>query len=157
MNPSIHRATLDDLDAASRLFNAYRQFYGQRSDAPAARAFLQERIERQQSMILLALDDNGEAIGFVQMYPMFSSVRMAPVWVLNDLYVDQSVRRTGVGLLLLDAAATAARAGGAVRIVLETAVENGPARALYRIADWEEEATQWYALDLLPLEEPSNR
>ncbi|TBR12720.1 MAG: GNAT family N-acetyltransferase, partial [Lysobacter sp.] len=31
MNPSIHRATLDDLDAASRLFNAYRQFYGQRS------------------------------------------------------------------------------------------------------------------------------
>ena len=68
---------------------------------------------------------------------------------LNDLYVDANARRNGVGRRLLDAAAVAARAAGGHRIVLETAVENVAARALYRDAGWDEESTQWYALDLV--------
>ncbi|MDP9281971.1 MAG: GNAT family N-acetyltransferase, partial [Chloroflexota bacterium] len=40
----IRRATTTDLDAAAPLFDAYRQFYGQRSDVAAARAFLEERL-----------------------------------------------------------------------------------------------------------------
>lgn len=147
MDLRIARATADDLDDAARLFDAYRQFYGCRSDRDAARDFLRDRLEQHQSMVLLARYD-GRAVGFTQLYPMFSSVRMAPIWVLNDLYVDTDARRLGVGRRLLDAAAITARAAGAVRIVLETAQENFAARALYRDAGWDEESTQWYALDL---------
>lgn len=143
----IRTATPDDLDDAARLFDAYRQFYGQPTDPAAGRAFLAERMAQRESMLLLAWQD-GRAVGFAQLYPMFSSVRMAPVFVLNDLYVDANARRAGVGRQLLDAAAVAARAAGARRIVLETAVENRAARALYRDAGWDEESTQWYALDL---------
>jgi ribosomal protein S18 acetylase RimI-like enzyme len=143
----IRTATPDDLDDAARLFDAYRQFYGQPTDPAAGRAFLAERMAQRESVLLLAWQD-GRAVGFAQLYPMFSSVRMAPVFVLNDLYVDANARRAGVGRQLLDAAAVAARAAGARRIVLETVVENRVARALYRDAGWDEESTQWYALDL---------
>lgn len=154
MDLQIRAATVDDLDAAARLFDAYRQFYGQASDRGAARAFLADRIARHQSMILLAWQGD-DAVGFTQLYPMFSSVRMAPIWVLNDLYVDAGARRLGVARRLLDAAAATARAAGALRVVLETARENLPARALYRDAGWDEEATQWYALELGPARAPA--
>ncbi|WP_462115792.1 N-acetyltransferase family protein [Lysobacter xanthus] len=154
MDLRIRPATADDLPDAARLFDAYRQFYGQPSDRPAAHDFLAARLAARQSMILLArLGD--EAVGFTQLYPMFSSVRMAPIWVLNDLYVDAGARRLGVARRLLDAAAVSARAAGAVRIMLETAQENFPARALYRDAGWEEESTQWYALDLVQARVPA--
>ena len=154
MDLRIRTATPDDLDATARLFDAYRQFYGQPSDRAAARAFLAERMEYRQSLVLLALHGD-EAVGFAQLYPMFSSVRMASVWVLNDLYVDADARRLGVGRRLLEAAAVAAKAAGAVRVTLETARENLPARALYRDAGWEEESTQWYSLDLAELRLPA--
>lgn len=144
----IRAATPDDLDEAARLFDAYRQFYGRPTDRAAGRAFLAERMAQRESMLLLAWRAT-RAIGFAQLYPMFSSVRMAPVFVLNDLYVDAGARRGGVGRFLLDAAAAAARAAGGHRIVLETAVENLAARALYRNAGWDEESTQWYGLDLV--------
>ncbi|MGY3263981.1 GNAT family N-acetyltransferase [Lysobacter sp. HA35] len=147
MDARICTATSDDLDAAAALFDAYRRFYGQTGDVAAARAFLSERMSRSESTVLLAWRGS-DAVGFVQIYPLFSSVRMKPVRVLNDLYVDASARRLGVARALLDAAAQAARDAGAARIVLETAQDNDAARALYRAAGWQEESTQWYALDL---------
>ena len=147
MTLAIRRATPADLDAVAQLFDAYRRFYDQPGDLPRARAFLAERMQAEDSVVLLAERD-GHAVGFTQLYPMFSSVRMARMWVLNDLYVDARARRGGVARGLLDAAADFARTDGAVRIVLETTVDNAAARALYRDAGWREEASQWYALPL---------
>lgn len=144
---NIRRATLADLDAAARLFDAYRVFYAQPSDPARARDFLRERLQRDESVLLLAERD-GTAVGFTQLYPMFSSVRAARVWVLNDLYVDPSARRLGAARALLDAAADFAREDGAVGISLETSRDNAPARALYRAAGWSEDASQWYSLAL---------
>lgn len=147
MSLAVRRADEADLDRIAVLFDAYRGFYGQPSDVAGARAFLGERMRRGESILLVAV--RGEApVGFVQLYPLFSSVRMRRVLLLNDLYVDAAERRAGVGRRLLDAAAAAARAIGAARITLETGIDNAPARALYRSAGWAEEATQWYALDL---------
>ncbi len=147
MDIRIRRAEPDDLHELARLFDAYRQFYDQPSDVPAAREFLRDRMEARQSLVIVA-EGGDSLLGFAQLYPMFSSVRMSSIWVLNDLYVAADARRAGVGQLLLTASAAAARAAGATRVVLETARENLGARALYDAAGWEEESTIWYALDL---------
>ena len=150
MDLRIRAATTDDLDRVVPLFDAYRQFYGQLPDPRGARDFLFERIERRESVVVIV--ERGEAVlGFAQLYPMFSSVRMAAIWVLNDLYVAADERRNGIGTLLLEAASAGGGAGGAARLVLETGRDNAAARALYRSAGWNEEDTQWYALDLCDL------
>jgi len=141
----IRRATLDDLDLVAPLFDGYRRYYGQASDLPRAKAFLRERLERNESTILLAMRD-GQAAGFTQLYPMFSSVRTARLWILNDLFVAENARRSGVARALLDAAAAFAREQGAAGLMLETMRDNAPARALYRAAGWHEDDTQWYSL-----------
>lgn len=147
MNATIKRATVGDLDAVAPLFDAYRGFYGQASDLPRARDWLQARMQAGESVVLLA-QAQGKTLGFVQLYPMFSSVGTARTWVLNDLYVDAAARRGGVARALLDAAADFARDDGARSIVLETTRDNAPARALYRNAGWNEDQTQWYSLNL---------
>jgi ribosomal protein S18 acetylase RimI-like enzyme len=144
---AIRRATISDLDTAAPLFDAYRRFYSQPGDLPRAREFLRERLERDESTILLAHLD-GAVVGFTQLYPLFSSVRTARLWILNDLFVDEGARRKGVANALLDAAAQFARDNSAAALMLETARDNAPARALYRAAGWEEETTQWYSLSL---------
>jgi ribosomal protein S18 acetylase RimI-like enzyme len=149
MAVTIRRATTDDLDAIALLFDAYRRFYAQPGDLQRARDFLHERLQRGESAILLAEFD-GRAAGFTQLYPMFSSVRTARIWVLNDLYIDESARRHGAGKALLDAAAQFAKEQGAAGLVLETTRDNDAARALYRAAGWREDATQWYSLSFAP-------
>ena len=147
MDIRIRQALPDDLHEAARLFDSYRQFYGQPSDVGAGREFLRERMDSQQSMLIVVEGDEA-LVGFAQLYPMFSSVRMTSIWILNDLYVVPEARRHGVGRLLLEASAAAARGAGATRLVLETARDNFAARALYRAAGWNEDETQWYSLDL---------
>jgi len=141
----IRRATLEDLDLVAPLFDGYRRFYGQAADIPRAKAFLRERLERNESTILLAMRD-GQAAGFTQLYPLFSSVRTARLWLLNDLFVAEHARRGGVARALLDAAVAFAREQGAAGVMLETMRDNTPARALYRAAGWHEDDTQWYSV-----------
>jgi GNAT superfamily N-acetyltransferase len=132
---TIRQAVLADLDAVVTLFDGYRQFYDQVSDLVAARNFLQARFEHGQSVVLLA-ESQGQAVGFTQLYPSFSSVSMARVFVLNDLFVAPTARRLGVGEALLTAAADHARQLGAVRLSLNTDVQNLPAQALYESMGW---------------------
>ncbi|NUS37467.1 MAG: GNAT family N-acetyltransferase [Lysobacter sp.] len=139
------RAVLADLPALAPLFDAYRRFYSQPGDVARAEGFLRERLQRDESVVLLAERD-GAAVGFTQLYPMFSSVRTARLWILNDLFVAEEARRGGVARALLDAAASFAKDDGARGVMLETSRDNAPARALYRAAGWNEDASQWYSL-----------
>ena len=149
MSDSIRRAGASDIEAIAPLFDAYRQFYSQPADLSRARDFLQRRMAHRESVLWVAERD-GVVVGFAHLFPMFSSVRTARIWVLNDLYVAAHARRGGVARSLLDQAARFAREDGAARIVLETACDNTAARALYRAAGWLEEDSQWYALSLGP-------
>lgn len=127
----IVRATLGDLPALVPLFDAYRVFYRQPSDAGRARAFLGERLERGESVVYLARDGGGAALGFTQLYPCFSSVSASRFWILNDLYVEARARRLGVARALVEAANAHAITTGAARVTLTTARDNTPAQALY--------------------------
>jgi GNAT superfamily N-acetyltransferase len=111
----IRQAGVEEVALAAPLFDAYRQFYGQRRDLSGAATFLTERLSRGESVLFLALD--GEVpTGFVHLYPSFSSVRMRPIWILNDLFVAETARRRGVARQLMDAARKVALSTGASRV-----------------------------------------
>jgi len=149
MSVPVRRAGAGDIEALAPLFDAYRQFYSQPADLARSRDFLQQRIAHEESVLWLA-EREGVVLGFTQLFRMFSSVRTARIWVLNDLYVAPDARRGGVARRLLDAATQFAREDGAARIVLETTRDNAAARALYRNAGWAEDDSQWYGLSLNP-------
>ena len=131
----VDRAGPDDLEVIVPLFDAYRVFYGQESDQDRARAYLAARFVESDSVIFLARRD-GVAAGFIQMYPSFSSVRTSRIWILNDLFVDASARRSGAAQALMEFATDWARESGALGLVLETAADNEPASTLYEKLGW---------------------
>lgn len=124
------RADIADVDAAAPLFAAYREFYGEAHDLEASTAFLTERLERDESVLLLARDGD-RCVGLVQVYPAFSSTVLAPIWILNDLYVDDSARGSGVVDQLLTTTAELAKEAGCVAIELATQHSNTRAQAVY--------------------------
>ena len=63
----IRPATPADADTIAPLLDAYRQFYEQAPDLAGARAFIAERLEREESVILLAMDGAQAAVGFCQL------------------------------------------------------------------------------------------
>jgi ribosomal protein S18 acetylase RimI-like enzyme len=133
------RAGLDDLEALVPLFDGYRQFYKQPPDPIGARAFLAERIKRNESVIFLAVID-AVIVGFTQLYPSFSSVSLQRLWVLNDLFIAPAGRRSGAGRALLDRAERWARETGAKGLTLSTEVTNLTAQRLYESAGWTKDA-----------------
>lgn len=137
MSLHIRPATLADAPAIAPLFDAYRQFYEQLADLAAAQRFVHERLERNESVILIAQDDAGAAVGFCQLYPSFCSVEAAPIYVLYDLFVAPAARGQGAGRFLLLAAEDHARRQGRVRMDLTTAHTNHAAQALYEAMGWE--------------------
>jgi GNAT superfamily N-acetyltransferase len=131
----VRQATVADLGLLVPLFDAYRQFYRLPSEPERARRFLLERLEHNESVILLAVED-AAAIGFTQLYPSFSSGAMARIFILNDLFVAPEARRRGAGSALLQAAAQYGRRVGALRLVLSTEVTNTTAQAVYERMGW---------------------
>lgn len=119
------------LEQTAHLFDLYRQFYKQPSDVSAARAFISARMVNKDSIIFLALSENDEGMGFTQLFPSFSSVAMKTVYTLNDLYVAEAHRRSGVARALMNTAKAFAQKNSAHAIKLATAKNNHQAKALY--------------------------
>lgn len=132
----IQIATPADLDAVAPLFDAYRQFYEQPADAALARRFIGDRLRRHESVILLATNVDGQALGFCQLYPSFCSVEAVPIYALYDLFVAPAARRSGVGQALLRAAERHAAANGVSRMDLTTAKTNQTAQAVHEGLGW---------------------
>jgi ribosomal protein S18 acetylase RimI-like enzyme len=132
---TVRPAVQSDLDELAALFDQYRGFQGRASDLPAARAFLQARFDQGESLVLIA-HEGSVPIGFAQLYPSFSSVSLARVLILNDLFVHPSARRKGVASQLLAALEDQAWGAGAVRLSLNVARGNLEAQALYEAQGW---------------------
>ena len=135
MTVVVRLAAVSDIERVAPLFDDYRQFYGLAPDLDLSHWFLRERLSRGESVVLLA-ESGGRALGFVQMYPTFSSLRAARTFVLYDLFVDPAARQHGVGRRLMQAAAEEARLRGAVSLVLSTARTNASAQRLYESLGW---------------------
>jgi ribosomal protein S18 acetylase RimI-like enzyme len=129
-------ATLADLDVIAPLFDAYRQFYEQAPNLALARSFIRDRLQNNESMILLASNEQQQVIGFCQLYPTFCSVEAKPIYSLYDLFVDPEARRSGAGKVLLQAAEKLAAERGKARMDLTTARTNKPAQNAYEALGW---------------------
>lgn len=129
------RATINHLEQITPLFDGYRVFYKQASDVVAANNFLMERFQKNDSVILLAVDAENAALGFTQLYPSFSSVALQRVYILNDVYVRSESRGIGVGEALMESAKAFAISQNARGLTLETDIDN-PAQKLYERLGW---------------------
>lgn len=128
----IVRASLEHLDQVAPLFHAYRDFYAQKDDLSRSRAFLEERMLNNESVIFLAIDQSlNTPAGFTQLYPIFSSPKAKRKWLLNDLFVAPSYRRAGVGRMLMQHAINFAKETKSRGLELSTAVDNVTAQSLY--------------------------
>jgi GNAT superfamily N-acetyltransferase len=127
---TVRKATLDDLQPLTQLFNAYRVFYGKDEDLNGAEKFISDRLKQNDSVIFVA-DDNTTLKGFVQLYPLFSSTRMKKLWLLNDLFVDNQFRGQGISIALIDQSKQLCRDTGACGMYLETAKSNTIGNQLY--------------------------
>jgi len=143
------RADATHLDAVAPLFDAYRGFYQQPSNLEQSRTFIAERMAGDESAIFLAQDEHGEALGFVQLYPTFSSIDAHRTWLLSDLFTTPAARGRGVGRLLMNTARDFALASGAKGLVLETATDNLTAQGLYESLGYVRDSGYYtYILDL---------
>jgi ribosomal protein S18 acetylase RimI-like enzyme len=120
-----------DLDKVTKLFDQYRLFYGKKTDLKGAKKFLTERVSKNDSVIYIAENPENKIIGFVQLYPLFSSTRMRKFWLLNDLFVDPDHRSEGIAIELINKAKELVKSTDACGMYLETEKSNVIGNKLY--------------------------
>jgi GNAT superfamily N-acetyltransferase len=149
--PAAHEVihtTVDDIEALAPLFDQYRMWYGMESDLNGSRHFLTQRLQNNESVVFVAVVDDAP-VAFTQLYPLFSSVSMESVWLLNDLFVAEKNRKQGIGTTLLKTATQFGRETGALRMELATGIENFAAQTLYKSHGWlQNESFLHYSLPL---------
>jgi GNAT superfamily N-acetyltransferase len=144
----IIRAEMEHLPALTDLFEGYRAFYEKAADRVGAEAFLAARIRHAESVIFMAYEGE-QAVGFTQLYPLFSSTRMKRLWLLNDLFVAPEHRGKGYSKALLEHAKAFGAETGACEIMLETAKSNTIGNSLYPATGFQLNTDyNWYHYEL---------
>jgi len=139
---TIIQANIEHLDDLVPLFNQYRIFYKQDSEIESVKKFLKERIHNNESIIFMAYL-NQEAVGFTQLYPLFSSVSMKPLYLLNDLFVNSNFRGKGIGEVLINKAKALCEKQQNKGLALQTATDN-PAQKLYERLGFKKDHDLYY-------------
>lgn len=143
----IIKATDEHIPEIARLFDLYRQFYECEPDIELATKYITDRLNNNESVIFVAAGGN-DLLGFVQLYPSFCSVDAVKIFILYDLFVDTSVRNSGIGALLMNKAAEFAKNEGAARLDLMTAHSNKPGQHLYEKLGYEKVLEDFYTYSL---------
>ena len=129
----IRKATIQDLDQLTNLFDQYLVFYKKPSNVEKHKSFLKERMENNEAIIFMAFDETikEKAIGFTLIYPTFSSILLSKILILNDLYVDSTIRNNGTGEKLILKTVELAKELDVKLVRLRTAKNNIIAQGLY--------------------------
>jgi len=140
---NIRVATPDDVPAIGRMIRELAEFEREPDAVKATPEMLHDALFGPDAVAsaLLALDDAGEAVGFALWYRSFSTWEGVPGLYLEDLYVAESQRGSGLGTKLLSALA---------RIV----VHRGWTRLEWSVLRWNSEAIAFYdSLTARPLDD----
>ncbi len=120
-----------------KLFEAYRTFYKKEPQPEKSTSFLLDRINKNESFIFIAIDmTTDKMLGFVQLYPMFSSTRLDKILILNDLFVALDERGNGIAKLLMEKSKDFAVEYNALEVMLETQKSNQIGNSLYPKVDF---------------------
>ena len=108
-----------NIDVLLPLFEAYRQAYGQAENPERTLAFLTNRMRFNESMFFIAVNENAQAIGFVQLYPRLSSLQLQRYWQLTDIFVKEDKHQTDIYAALISKAKEFVRYTQSNRLVAE--------------------------------------
>ncbi len=136
---TIAQASTADLDAVAPLFDAYRSFFAGSDDLARSRRFLEERLSAADSVVFFARSE-AQALGFIQLYPLWSSWYCRRVWFLSDLYVREESRKCGVGRRLVERAIGHAVLSGSSSIMVELPHREPHLREFYATLGFHEDA-----------------
>jgi ribosomal protein S18 acetylase RimI-like enzyme len=133
VEPRVWPAQAEDIESVSALIAAFRDWWGK--DEPKLeqiRATTAKLLEDPNTEFLLAAVDGDEpAAGVCQLrYRLSVWTGTDDCW-LEDLYVDESARGTGLGRALVRAALQRAAARGCRRMELDVNEQNTAALAFY--------------------------
>jgi GNAT superfamily N-acetyltransferase len=133
VTPHVWLAEHRDADTVARLMVGFRNHLG--LDWPSDNAFLAgvERLldDRDSEFLIGAPHDDAPPGGVVQLRYRWGIWRAGFDCLLEDLYVAEEARRSGLGRALVEGAIARARERGCRRMELDTNEDNAPARALY--------------------------
>ena len=141
----IRQAIESDVDVLAEIVKRYRDFQGvSAQDMHEIKAFIRERIVKSECTILIAITEpSNNIIGFVQLYPTFSTVSLQRQWLLNDFYVDENERNRGIGSSLMEAVKEHFR-GNSKGFILVTEKTNIGAKRFYDRHGWETNHFDFY-------------
>ncbi len=131
MDFKIIEASKDYIEQVGELFDQYRQFYKYDSNIIQSTNFIKSRIINNESKIFIAINNNNQAIGFVQLYETFGSLDLGKIIILYDLYVKKEFRKKNIGRKLMISSHKYAKEIKAKRIQLSTATDNFIGQSLY--------------------------
>lgn len=140
----IKEATIENLKQVVDIVMRYRAFYGvdeQRKED--VESFMKSRFENRQSKVFIATSENDEVIGFIQLYPSYSTVSLKPQWILNDFFVDKNYRKQGYGTKLMEYVKTYFE-DSAKGFILVTDKDNVTAKSFYDKNGWKTGAHDLY-------------
>ena len=126
-------ATDDDLPDLLALMRGYCDFYGVDPTDDDLLALSRALLASPEchGVQLIARDDGGEAVGFATVYWTWSTTRAREIGVMNDIFVAEQARGTGLAEALIAECAELCRQRGAVVLSWQTAKDNHRAQAVY--------------------------
>ena len=146
MKFNIIEAKSKHIEQVGELFDLYRQFYKYESNLIKSTNYIKDRITNNESIIFIAINDNNEAIGFVELYETFGSLDLGKIIIIYDLYVKKDHRKNKIGRQLMLRSHEYAKKINAKRIQLSTATDNFIGQSLYESLGYVKDA-DFYTYD----------
>jgi GNAT superfamily N-acetyltransferase len=113
------------------LIGGYFAFYRTPFARPKVEALL-DRLEQDPGLgVQLVAESEGRLQGFASLYACLDTLVADRILVMNDLFVDPSLRNHGAGAALFDASLAYATAHGYARLDWVTAQDNRDAQRFY--------------------------
>ncbi|HEY5429473.1 MAG TPA: GNAT family N-acetyltransferase [Solirubrobacteraceae bacterium] len=130
---SIQRVGAADIGDLLPLVRAYCDFYAVAPTDVQLRAISEALIAdpAREGLQLIARGDNGEATGFATVFWSWSTTDGGRIGVMNDLFVVEAARGTGIAERLIEACRRAAADHGAGQLTWQTAPDNARAQRVY--------------------------
>ncbi|HLY82198.1 MAG TPA: GNAT family N-acetyltransferase [Acidimicrobiales bacterium] len=130
---SIKTVEAADLDELLPLMRAYCDFYRVAPGDAELRALSEALIAdpAREGVQLVARDADGRGVGFATLYWSWSTTDACRIGVMNDLFVAEAARGSGLAERLIFACRELCTRQGACRLTWQTAPDNHRAQAVY--------------------------